>query len=70
VDEDPAWILRETGVDPLRRWVTESLFTLGAGGMATRGSVEEAGPGEVVAGRGLRHPAGRGWLLLGWSGWG
>jgi Glycosyl hydrolase family 65, N-terminal domain len=47
VDEDPAWILRETGVDPLRRRVTESLFTLGAGGIATRGSVEEAGPGEV-----------------------
>src|ERR1019366_3510652 len=27
VDEDPAWILRETGIDPLRRRVTESLFT-------------------------------------------
>jgi len=42
VDEDPAWILRETGIDPLRHRVTESLFTLGAGGVATRGSVEEA----------------------------
>ena len=47
MDEDPAWILRETGIDPLRRRVTESLFTLGAGGIATRGSVEEAMPGEV-----------------------
>ena len=47
VDEDPAWILRETGIDPLRHRVTESLFTLGAGGVATRGSVEEAVPGGV-----------------------
>ena len=44
VDEDPAWILCETG-GPLRRRVTESLFTLGAGGVATRGSVEEAAAG-------------------------
>jgi len=49
VDEDPAWILRETGIDPLRQRVTESLFTLGAGGIATRGSVEEAMPGGVPA---------------------
>jgi trehalose/maltose hydrolase-like predicted phosphorylase len=45
VDEDPAWILSETEAGPLRRRVTESLFTLGAGGVATRGSVEEAVPG-------------------------
>ena len=49
VDEDPAWILRETGIDPLRHRVTESLFMLGAGGIATRGSVEEARPGGVPA---------------------
>lgn len=42
VDEDPEWILYETGAGRLRRGVTESLFTLGAGGLATRGSVEEA----------------------------
>jgi len=37
VDEDPAWILRETRTSLLRPRVTESLFTLGAGGLATRG---------------------------------
>lgn len=42
VDEDPAWILRETRTSLLRPRVTESLFTLGAGGLATRGPVEEA----------------------------
>ncbi|RZU54611.1 trehalose/maltose hydrolase-like predicted phosphorylase [Krasilnikovia cinnamomea] len=47
VDEDPAWTLRETGTDRHRRRVTESLFTLGAGGFATRGAVEEDGPGTV-----------------------
>jgi len=45
VDEDPAWILSETEAGPLHRRVTESLFTLGAGGVAARGSVEEAVPG-------------------------
>jgi trehalose/maltose hydrolase-like predicted phosphorylase len=44
-DKDPAWTIRETGVDPLRHRVTGTLFTLGAGGIATRGSVEEAAPG-------------------------
>ncbi len=45
VDEDPAWILRETEAGPLRRRVIESLFTLGAGGVATRGSAEEGAAG-------------------------
>ncbi|MFE2752323.1 glycosyl hydrolase family 65 protein [Actinosynnema sp. NPDC059335] len=40
---DAAWTLREGG-DPLRRRVVESLFTVGAGGIATRGAVEEARP--------------------------
>ncbi|GAA0804790.1 glycoside hydrolase family 65 protein [Spirilliplanes yamanashiensis] len=44
VDEDPAWVVVETGADRLRHRVTETLFTLGAGGLATRGSVEEDGP--------------------------
>jgi trehalose/maltose hydrolase-like predicted phosphorylase len=47
VDEDPAWIIRETGADPLRHRVTETLFTLGAAGFATRGSVEEAVAGSM-----------------------
>ncbi|USX54380.1 glycosyl hydrolase family 65 protein [Lentzea sp. HUAS12] len=38
---DPGWTLREAGGDPLRHRVIESLFTLGSGGFATRGSVEE-----------------------------
>jgi hypothetical protein len=45
VDEDPDWIVSETGPGPLRRRATESLFTLGAWGVATRASVEEALPG-------------------------
>lgn len=49
VDEDPAWIIRETGTDPLRHRVTETLFTLGSGGIATRGSVEEPAPGQTPA---------------------
>lgn len=45
VDEDPAWIVSETGSEPLRRRAIESLFTLGAWGVATRGSAEETAPG-------------------------
>jgi len=45
IDEDPAWIIAEAGDDPARRRVTESLFTLGAAGLATRGCVEEPVPG-------------------------
>ena len=47
VDEDPAWTIRETSADPLRHRVVETLFTLGAGGFATRGAVEERRPGSV-----------------------
>jgi trehalose/maltose hydrolase-like predicted phosphorylase len=47
VDDDPAWTIRETGTDPSRHRVTETLLTLGAGGFATRGSVEESTPGSV-----------------------
>src|SRR5208282_6099828 len=41
VDEDPAWIVRVTGAGRLSLRAAESLFTLGAAGFATRGSVEE-----------------------------
>ena len=66
VDEDPAWILCETGAGPLRRRVTESLFTLGAGGVATRGSVEEAAPGAqpMVLAAGVYDGTGPGQHLL------
>jgi trehalose/maltose hydrolase-like predicted phosphorylase len=47
IDDDPAWTISDDGRDPLRHRVTETLFTLGAGGLATRGSVEEAPEGSV-----------------------
>ena len=47
VDDDPDWTIAESGPDPLRRRVTEALFTLGGGGLATRGSVEEGIAGSV-----------------------
>jgi Glycosyl hydrolase family 65 central catalytic domain/Glycosyl hydrolase family 65, C-terminal domain len=41
VDEDSAWTVRVTGADRLSPRAVESLFTVGAAGFATRGSVEE-----------------------------
>ena len=66
IDEDPAWILCETDAGPLRRRVTESLFTLGAAGVATRGSVEETAPGAqpMVLAAGLYAGTGPGQHLL------
>ncbi len=64
--EDLEWILCETGARPLRRRATESLFTLGAGGLATRGSVEEAAPGAqpMVLAAGVYDATGPGQHLL------
>jgi trehalose/maltose hydrolase-like predicted phosphorylase len=66
VDEDPEWIVCETGAGPARRRVTESLFTLGAGGVGTRGSVEEAVPGAqpMVLAAGVYDGTGPGQHLL------
>ncbi|MFF5113755.1 glycosyl hydrolase family 65 protein [Streptosporangium sp. NPDC000509] len=66
VDDDPAWTIRETGTDPSRHRVTETLFTLGAGGFATRGSVEESAPGSVplVLAEGIYTGTGSGQHLL------
>jgi hypothetical protein len=71
VDEDPAWIIKETGADPLRHRVTESLFTLGSGGIATRGSVEEPVPGQTpaVLAAGVYDGTGPGQHLLPGPGW-
>lgn len=41
IDPDPRWIIVERGRDVVRHRVTETLFTLAASGVATRGSVEE-----------------------------
>jgi trehalose/maltose hydrolase-like predicted phosphorylase len=66
VDEDPEWIVCETGTGPLRRRVIESLFTLGAAGVATRGSVEEtaAGAQPMVLAAGVYDGTGPGQHLL------
>jgi trehalose/maltose hydrolase-like predicted phosphorylase len=66
VDEDRAWIVCETGAGPERRRATESLFTLGAGGVATRGSVEEAAAGAqpMVLAAGVYDGIGPGQHLL------
>jgi trehalose/maltose hydrolase-like predicted phosphorylase len=66
VDEDPAWIVSETGAGPQRRRVFEALFTLGAGGVATRGSVEEAAAGAqpMVLAAGVYDGSGPGQHLL------
>ena len=66
VDEDPAWILQETGIGPQRHRLAETLFTLGAGGIATRGAVEEAQPGgvPVVLAAGIYDGTGPGQHLL------
>jgi hypothetical protein len=71
VDEGPAWILCDTGAGPLRRRVIESLFTLGAGGVATRGSVEEAAPGAqpMVLAIGVHDRTGPGQHLLPGPAW-
>src|SRR6185312_7682878 len=60
VDEDPEWTIIDTGRDPLRHRVTETLFTLGAGGLATRGSVEDerAGSARLVLASGVYTGAG------------
>ena len=66
IDEDSAWIVCETEAGSLRRRVTESLFTLGAEGVATRGSVEEAAPGAqpLVLATGVYEGTGCGQHLL------
>jgi trehalose/maltose hydrolase-like predicted phosphorylase len=71
IDEDPEWVIEETGRDPLRRRVTETLFTLGAGGYATRGSVEESTPGSLplVLASGIYTGTGSGQHLLPGPGW-
>ena len=40
IAEDPAWVIRMgPGEDPVRQRINESLLTIGAGGLATRGAV-------------------------------
>ncbi|MEV8438739.1 glycosyl hydrolase family 65 protein [Actinosynnema sp. NPDC051121] len=60
IDDDPRWTVGETSADPLRHRVAEALFTLGAGGIATRGAVEEPRPDSVPAVLATGVYAGRG----------
>ena len=47
IDEDPAWVLTEPDTDPRRQRVSESLLSLVAGGVGTRGSLEEEPEGST-----------------------
>lgn len=47
VAENPGWMIQESSENPLRHRVMESLMTVGAGGIATRGAVEEPSVGSV-----------------------
>ncbi|MBC9821214.1 HAD-IA family hydrolase [Terrabacter sp. MAHUQ-38] len=60
IDEDPAWVIREVGTDPMRHRVTEALFTLAEAGIGLRGAVEEAPRGSMpmVLGAGVYHGVG------------
>jgi trehalose/maltose hydrolase-like predicted phosphorylase len=71
IDLDPAWVVRETGRDPLRHRITETLFTVGASGLATRGSLEEPNPESVplLLAAGVYVGSGAGQALLPGPGW-
>jgi trehalose/maltose hydrolase-like predicted phosphorylase len=74
VDDDPAWTVREAGrgpAHPAHRRVWETLFTVGAGGLATRGSVEEpvAGSTPAVLASGVYVGNGSGQHLLPGPSW-
>ena len=61
IDEDPAWIIRTPpDADPRRQRIIESVFTIGAGGFATRGAVEESADGALplVLAAGIYHGSG------------
>jgi trehalose/maltose hydrolase-like predicted phosphorylase len=64
IDHDPAWSVVEDGTDPLRHRVTETLFTTGAGGVAVRGSVEEAPSLPLLLAAGVYHQQGSQQQLL------
>jgi trehalose/maltose hydrolase-like predicted phosphorylase len=72
IDEDPAWIIREDSGDPLRRRIAETICTLGAAGLGTRGSVEEPAVGAtpLVVADGIYRDHGADELLPGplWTG--
>ena len=69
VDADPAWTVVETGADPLRHRITETLFTTGAAGMAVRGSTEEAASVPLLLAAGVYHRLGPDQQLLPGPSW-
>jgi len=72
IDEDPAWTIREDSIDPLRRRVAETICSLGAAGLGTRGSVKEstAGATPLVVADGIYRGRNADGLLPGplWTG--
>ncbi|MGN6301216.1 MAG: glycosyl hydrolase family 65 protein, partial [Angustibacter sp.] len=69
VDADPAWTVVETGSDPLRHRITETLFTTGAAGLAVRGSTEEAASVPLLLAAGIYHRRGPDQQLLPGPSW-
>ncbi|MGN6610294.1 MAG: hypothetical protein ACTHLJ_00830, partial [Angustibacter sp.] len=69
VDADPAWTVVETGADPLRHRITETLFTTGAAGLAVRGSTEEAPSVPLLLAAGVYHRRGPDQRLLPGPSW-
>ncbi|HEX6197125.1 MAG TPA: glycosyl hydrolase family 65 protein [Jiangellaceae bacterium] len=53
IDDDAEWTIRAVGPDPAWDRTTATLFTLGAAGFATKGSVEEASDGGLVLAAGI-----------------
>ena len=71
VDEDPAWVISEGSADERRRRVSETLLSVAAGGVGTRGSLEEQPPGStpLVAAAGVYQGDGSDQHLLPLPGW-
>ena len=69
VDVDPAWTVVETGADPLRHRITETLFTTGAAGLGVRGSTEEAASVPLLLAAGVYHRRGPDQRLLPGPSW-
>jgi trehalose/maltose hydrolase-like predicted phosphorylase len=71
LDADPAWVISENGNDPHRQRASEAVLTIGAGGIGTRGSVEEEpyGAAPLVVAAGVYVGSGSMQHLLPLPGW-
>lgn len=68
---DAAWVISETGEDPLRQRVSETLLAVGSGGVGTRGAVEEEpeGSAQLVVAAGIYQNTGSTQHLMALPGW-